>query len=302
MNIMKNSLFKLSNIPVLISAIIQIALTSLIIQCFGLLPSESLAASVLIYGVVALFMISPVGEAVVRLFCGAKTIERKDWQSKLNIVMQSIKTSAETRNISIPEEIKIFYISSPIPNCFSIGRSICISSSLLDSDISVIKGCIAHETAHLASHDSVVTLLVNIGNFPMMAIVSLLQGLSSVNRFTSMFNRSIVMGLIHFFVAAMLFVPRIILRIFLGITRLIMSVGSRQKEFEADKVAVEIGFGRELRHALLQTDFESQTETRGLWQNLISTHPSVHDRVGRIDSLLGNIPAHYNSDLYNAIR
>lgn len=299
---MKNSFFKLSNVPILISAIIQIALMAFIVQFFGILPTQSFIISTLVYGITVLIMISPIGEAIVRLFCGAKTIERRDWQNKLNIVMQSIKTSAETRNISIPEEIKIFYISSPIPNCFSIGRSICISSSLLDSDISVIKGCVAHETAHLVSYDSVATLLVNIGNLPMMAIFALLQGLSSINRFTSMFNRSIIIGLIHFFVAAMLFVPRIILRVFLGITRLIMSVGSRQKEFEADRFAVEMGFGRELRHALLQTDFESQTETRGLWQNLISAHPSVHDRVGRIDSLLGNNSAHYNSDLYNAIR
>lgn len=299
---MKKSFFKLSNVPILISAIIQIALMTFIVQFFGIIPTQSFIISTLVYGITVLIMISPIGEAIVRLFCGAKTIERRDWQNKLNIVMQSIKTSAETRNISIPEEIKIFYISSPIPNCFSIGRSICISSSLLDSDISVIKGCVAHETAHLVSHDSVSTLLVNIGNFPMMAVVALLQGLSSVNRFTSMFNRSIIMGLIHFSVAAILFVPRIILRILLGITRLIMSVGSRQKEFEADKFAAEMGFGRELRHALLQTDFESQTETRGLWQNLISAHPSVHDRVGRIDSLLGNNSAHYNSDLYNAIR
>lgn len=298
---MKNSIFKLSNVPILISAIIQIALMTFIVQFFGIIPTQSLIISVLVYGITALLMISPVGEVIVRLFCGAKTIERRDWQNKLNIVMQSIKTSGESRNVSLPEEIKIFYISSPIPNCFSIGKSICLSSALLDSDISVIKGCVAHETAHLVSHDSVSTLLVNMGNLPMMAIVALLQGLSSINRFTSMFNRSIIIGLIHFFVAAMLFVPRIILRVFLGITRLIMSVGSRQKEFEADRFAVEMGFGRELRHALLQTDFESQTETRGLWQNLISAHPSVHDRVGRIDSLLGNNSAHYNSDLYNAI-
>lgn len=299
---MKNSFFKLSNVPILISAIIQIALITFIVQSFGILSAQSLIVSTFVYGITVLLMISPIGETIVRLFCGAKTIERRDWQNKLNIVMQSIKTSAESRNVSLPEEIKIFYISSPIPNCFSIGKSICLSSALLDSDISVIKGCVAHETAHLVSHDSVSTLLVNMGNLPMMAIVTLLQGLSSVNRFTSMFNRSIIMGLIHFFVAAILFVPRIILRVFLGITRLIMSVGSRQKELEADRFAVEMGFGRELRHALLQTDFESQTETRGLWQNLISAHPSVHDRVGRIDSLLGNNSAHYNSDLYNAIR
>ena len=302
MNIMKNSLFKLSNIPVLISAIIQIALITFIVQCFGILPVQSLIVSTLVYGVTVLIIISPFGETIVRFFCGAKTIERKDWQSKLNIVMQSIKTNTESRNIPIPENIKIFYISSPMPNCFSIGKSICLSSALLDSDISVIKGCTVHEIAHIASYDSVATLLVNIGNFPMMAVVALLQGLSSVNRFTSMFNRSIIMGLIHFSVAAILFVPRIILRVFLGITRLIMSVGNRQKEFEADRFAVEMGFGRELRHALLQTDFESQTETRGLWQNLVSAHPSVHDRVGRIDSLLENNPAQYNSDLYNAIR
>lgn len=299
---MKNSFFKLSNVPILISAIIQIALMTFIVQFFGMLPTQSLIISTLVYGITVLIMISPVGEVIVRLFCGAKTIERRDWQNKLNIVMQSIKTSAESRNISIPEEIKIFYISSPIPNCFSIGKSICLSSALLDSDISVIKGCVAHETAHLVSHDSVASLLVNIGNLPMMAILALLQGLSSINRFTSMFNRSIIIGLIHFFVAAILFVPRIILRVFLGITRLIMSVGSRQKEFEADRFAVEMGFGRELRHALLQTDFESQTETRGLWQNLISAHPSVHERVGIIDRLMENSPSQYRSDLYNAIR
>lgn len=298
---MKNSFFKLSNVPILISAIIQITLMTFIVQCFGILLAQSFMISSLIYGIAVLLMISPVGEAFVRLFCGAKTIERRDWQNKLNIVMQSIKTSAESRNITISGNIRIFYISSPIPNCFSIGKSICLSSALLDSDISVIKGCVAHETAHLVSYDSVATLLVYIGNLPMMAIFALLQGLSSVNRFTSMFNRSVIIGLIHFFIAAILFIPRILLRVLLEITRVIMSVGSRQKEFEADRFAVEIGFGRELRHALLQTDFESQTETRGLWQNLVSAHPSVHDRVGRIDSLLGNNSAHYNSDLYNAI-
>ena len=299
---MKKSFFKLSNVPILISAIIQIGLMTFIVQFFGIIPTQSLIISVLVYGITALLMISPVGEVIVRLFCGAKTIERRDWQNKLNIVIQNIKTSAESRNVSLPEEIKIFYISSPTPNCFSIGKSICLSSALLDSDISVINGCVAHETAHLVSHDSVSTLLVNMGNLPMMAIVALLQGLSSINRFTSMFNRSIIIGLIHFFVATMLFVPRIILRVFLGITRLIMSVGSRQKEFEADRFAVEMGFGRELRHALLQTDFESQTEARGLWQNLVSAHPSVHERVGRIDRLMENSPSQYRSDLYNAIR
>lgn len=299
---MKNSFFKLSNVPILISAIIQIALITFIVQCFGILPAQSLIVSTFVYGITVLLMISPIGETIVRLFCGAKTIERRDWQNKLNTVMQSIKSSCKQRNVSIPEKIKIFYVSSPIPNCFSIGKSICLSSALLDSDVSVIKGCVAHETAHLVSHDSVSTLLVNIGNFPMMAVVALLQGLSSVNRFTSMFNRSIIMGLIHFFVAAILFVPRIILRVFLGITRLIMSVGSRQKEFEADRFAVEMGFGRELRHALLQTDFESQTETRGLWQNLISAHPSVHERVGKIDRIIGNSSSQYCSDLYDAIR
>ena len=296
-NITKNSFFKLSNVPILISAIIQIIFMIFIFRRFGIPPSQSLIISTLIYVIAALIMISPIGEAIIRLLCGARPVERRDWRIKIDSIMQNIKSS----NITIPENIRIFYISSPIPNSFSIGKSICLSSALIDSDISVIKGCVAHEIAHLVSYDSVATLLVNIGNFPIMGIDALLQGLSSVNRFTSMFNRSIIMGIIHLIVAAMLFVPRAILRILLGITRLIMSVGSRQKEFEADGFAVKMGFGKELRDALLQTDFESQIETRGLWQHLISAHPSVHDRVARIDILMENSIVHCNS-LYDAIR
>ena len=55
----------------------------------------------------------------------------------------------------------------------------------------------------------------------------------------------------------------------------------------AQAFCVRLGFGRELRAALLSADVDAQTNPRELWQSLFASHPGAFDRVGRIDRLLG---------------
>ena len=100
------------------------------------------------------------------------------------------------------------------------------------------------------------------------------------------------------------FLPVAIITGIIGITRFVLNIGYRAKEYQADLYAVRLGYGNELHNALLAIDFDSQSGRRNLWRMLVAEHPSVHDRVGRIDEQIhsNNTPAtRRRTDLYNLL-
>ncbi len=287
----QRSIIRLYWVPVLFVVIIHIALLSGYLIYSGYEVSASVAASLGIYLILGMIMVSPVGEFILRMFCGARSIQREDWRRKAENALEAVYYAAEQKGVSLPSGIKLYYIYAPIHTSLSFGRkTICLSSALLDTNESTIKAYIAHETGHIKAYDSTLILLANTGNLPWIVLGSALRLFSRGLRYFSMFNRFRLMGFVLFLLSVALFIPRCVIWLFLTVSRLILSLGNRRKEYEADAFCVMLGFGRELRAALLSSDIDAQTNPRDLWQSLISSHPGAFDRVGRIDRV---IPANY---------
>lgn len=297
------SLFRANNIPALIVCIVHMAVIYFVSLFVLQDPIISIFIAVGIYAVILVIAMSPIGEFLCRICFGGRRISVNDWQTKVDYALNNVIINAENRNINIPNNIKVYYVYDVFPTSFSVGKSICLSSALLDSNQQNIEACIAHEMGHITAYDSTITILANSGNMVVLALGALLQSFYVFNNWTSRYGRSRASGRRHLFAALLLGLPIIIVGIVLGVTRLILNIGNREKEYAADMFAVNIGYGQALKNALLTMDFDSQLNRRNLWQSLIASHPGVYDRIGRIDSYLGDNSNfnYYSSNLLNEL-
>lgn len=282
------NLFRANNIPALIVCIIHMAVIYFVSLYMSQDPLISVLMAIGIYAVILVIAVSPVGEFLCRVCCGGRRIRVNEWQTKVDSALDNVVSNAERNNICVSNNIRVYYVHDAFPTSFSVGRCICLSSALLDSSQQNIEACISHELGHITAYDSTITILANAGNIVALALGALLQSFYTFNNWTSRYGRSRASGRRHLLVALLLGLPLIIVGIVLGVTRLVLNIGHREKEYAADSFAVHIGYGQALKNALLTMDFDSQLSRRNLWQSIIASHPSVYDRVGRIDNQLND--------------
>jgi Zn-dependent protease with chaperone function len=296
------STLKFSMIPMLLICAVHLFLLSSLLVFLGYSAVQAVITAIGVYAVLALIMISPVGEFLLRLFCGARSIQREDWSRKAGNALGSVYATAQANGIRIPKNVRLYYVYSPLQTSFSFGRkTICLSAGLLEQNEQTIEALIAHEFGHIKYLDSTLLLLANVGNVPWLLFGSVLRLLTRSLQFFSSFNRFRLMGFFLFLFSALLYIPRAVVWLFLMFTRLVLSIGNRRKEYEADAFCVKLGYGRELRCALLSADVDAQMNPRELWQSLVASHPGVYDRVGRIDSLLGHTSRSARRSFYEVI-
>lgn len=292
---MKN-LFRANNIPALIVCIVHMTVIYFVSLYISQEPVISILTAIGIYAVIIAVAVSPVGEFLFRVCCGGRKIRVNEWQTKVNSALRNVILNTERNNICVPNNIRVYYVYDAFPTSFSVGRSVCLSSALLDSSQQNIEACIAHELGHITAYDSVITALANAGNIVVLALGALLQSFYTFNNWTSRYSRSRSSDIRHLLAALLLGLPLIIVGIVLGVTRLVLNIGNRGKEYAADSFAVNIGYGQALKNALLIMDFDSQLNRRNLWRSIVASHPGVYDRVGRIDNLMNDNSNHIYSN------
>lgn len=296
------NIFRANNIPAFVICFLHMLIIYGIATAMAEDALIGVPVALGIYLVLFLLTISPVGETILRVFCGGRRIQRVDWQNKMNIVATDVVAIAQNQDATLPKNINFYYINDPMPSTLAIGRhTICITSGLLDMSISNIKGCVAHELGHISSYDSSITQVANVGNFFVFLLGLLFQSFYMFNNWTSRFTRRGMRSLMR---NVLSFLPVAAITAIIGLTRFILNIGNRAKEYQADLYAVRLGYGNELRNALLAIDFDSQSGRRSFWRMLTTEHPSVHDRVGRIDIYnhnVNNSQSRRRTDLYNLL-
>ena len=168
------SLFRANNIPALIVCIVHMAVIYFVSLFASQDPIISIFIAVGIYAVILVIAISPIGEFLCRICFGGRRISVNDWQTKVDYALNNVIINAENRNINIPNNINVYYVYDVFPTSFSVGKSICLSSALLDSNQQNIEACIAHEIGHITAYDSTITILANSGNMVVLALGALL--------------------------------------------------------------------------------------------------------------------------------
>ncbi|MEO6122649.1 MAG: M48 family metalloprotease [Ilumatobacteraceae bacterium] len=243
-------------------------------------------------GVVVMF-VRPLQTVLVMRMLGARRANAEQAR-RLEPAWRSV---AQQLGIS-PHRYALAVLPSEQLNAFACGGSLLVVTAYAIAALprDEMTGVLAHELAHhLGLHTVALTIrqwlslpifllaevgffLQNVATAATNSFVSHSSALSAVGRFIS----AILFGFSWIFLSGLLLSNRIANR------------AGRASEYEADRRAVAMGFGRELATALRRVDQESLRVDRSaerpmlretLLEGLRQTHPSARSRVQRIEAL-----------------
>ncbi|WP_442596649.1 zinc metalloprotease HtpX [Neobacillus sp. D3-1R] len=269
-----------SNIGIVVYLIINILIVMWLFQ--------NVLLGLAIYVASLVIALSPIGEWILRVQNGCKPVVRKDHIARLKPLFDEVYTKAKELDPSLPEDVKLFISNDKFPNAFATGRkTICLTKGFLEYDDEEIKATLAHEFGHLSNKDTDLILVVTVGNL----IVSLLFILY---RFFFLIAAAFVGGatkglggfVVSFFVDLIL-VGMMWLWTKLG-TALVMH-SSRQNEYQADAFAFKAGYGHKLIKVLDSFNEFEGIHTKGLWANLMSSHPEPDIRIAKLQELMDQL-------------
>ena len=220
---------------------------------------------------------------------GAVTIENPKTPDEIWL-MNTVKKQSETVGIQMPE-VAIF--NSPVVNAFATGMSrnsslVAVSSGLLEMMTKdEAEAVIGHEISHIANGD--------------MVTLTLIQGV--VNTFVLFFSRVIgytvdkVIFKTRQGTGPAFFITMIISELLLGVLASIVVMWfSRQREYRADIGGGQLAGNQKMIAALqrLKSQYESSALPKSIaalgisgeqgmgLKELFSTHPSLDDRIARL--------------------
>jgi heat shock protein HtpX len=220
---------------------------------------------------------------------GAVTIENPKTPDEIWLV-NTVKKQSETVGIQMPE-VAIFI--SPVVNAFATGMSrnsslVAVSSGLLEMMTKdEAEAVIGHEISHIANGD--------------MVTLTLIQGV--VNTFVLFFSRVIgytvdkVVFKTRQGTGPAFFITMIISELLLGVLASIVVMWfSRQREYRADIGGGQLAGNQKMIAALqrLKSQYESSALPKSIaalgisgeqgmgLKELFSTHPSLDDRIARL--------------------
>ena len=239
-------------------------------------------------GVVVMF-VRPLQTVLVMRMLGAQRADTEQAR-RLEPAWRSVAQQLGIR----PRRYALAVLPSEELNAFACGGSLLVVTSYAIEALprDEMTGVLAHELAHhLGLHTVVLTIrqwmslpifllaevgffLQNVATAATNSFVSHSSALSAVGRFLS----AVLFGFSWVFLSGLILSNRIANR------------AGRASEFEADRRAVAMGFGRELATALRRVDHEAQrgersTAPQTLREGLQQTHPSARSRVQRIEAL-----------------
>ena len=193
-----------------------------------------------------------------------------------------------------PRRYALAVLPSEELNAFACGGSLLVVTSYAIETLprDEMTGVLAHELAHhLGFHTVALTLrqwlslpifllarvgffLQNVATAATRSYVSHSSALSAVGRLVA----GVLNAVSWMFLSALVVSNRIASRV------------ERSAEFEADRRAVQMGFGRELATALRRVDADRRAAPVDAhdspWNGLVVTHPSARSRVVRIEALV----------------
>jgi heat shock protein HtpX len=173
-------------------------------------------------------------------------------------------------------------------NAYAIGRrTICVTEGLFELPDDVVQGILAHEVAHLALRHTHIQLVIGGGNFIMTIFMMILKLIYMLFSFMAIGSGITGYRREGFLSGCLSALPGLIIAgivwLWTKFCMLFLMWSSREKEYDADKYAAEIGYGFELAKALDTIDTSSPQDS--FFRALYSTHPNTHDRIGKLQEL-----------------
>lgn len=287
------SLTRQANIPLTIYLVLNTIIIGILLS--SLFHASNTVVTFLlglgVYAVSLVIALSPVGEWILRIQSGCKAIKRKDQIDCIEPIFKEVLKKARKLDPSVPADVTLYMNDSKDVNAFATGRkTICITEGILNAPEEQIKATLAHEMGHLAHKDTDLILLVSVGNFIVTFIfIAIRMFARAISLFFSLLaifgggsNRGVALGLsLYAFMCDVILGALMWVWTKIGIMLVMKS--SRDNEFEADKFAFNLGHGNALCELLDSSLIGSST--KGLFANLINSHPDKNERIAALMNL-----------------
>ena len=275
-------LFILTNLAVLV-------VVSIILSLLGLSGNPNQMGSLLAYSAVVGFTGSIISlltsKWVAKRSVGAEVITEP--QNELEAwLLNTVEAQARQWNLKTPE---VAIYDSPEPNAFATGATknsslVAVSTGLLQHMTrDEVEAVLAHEMAHIGNGDMVtLTLIHGVVNTFVVFLSRIVSNLIATN------DRGETNGLVYFAVS-------MVLQIAFGfLASIVVMWFSRQREYRADAGAAKLVGAPKMIAALQRLKGESSHLPREMSamgiasenkDSLLSTHPSLDNRIARLQGM-----------------
>ncbi len=286
------SLMRKANIPLIVYLVLNVFLISWIISAlFEVTEWAGILGGIVLYIISLTIALSPLGEWILRLQTGCKKIKREEQIDFLYPLFKEVYNKAKKSDPSIPDDVQLYMNNDKTPNAFATGRkTICLTEGMLHMPKEQIKATLGHEFGHLAHKDTDMILLVCVGNLMvniMILGIRLIIGFFYIicGTFARMFGKqdlglsALVTDLYYLAVTA---IVSGLIWVWTKVGTLLVMKSSRSNEYEADEFSFALGYGNELCMLL---DNICESDAKGLFASLASTHPDKDDRIAKLQEL-----------------
>lgn len=246
----------------------------------------------IIYSVSIGIALSPFGEVLFRFINGARKPATNKEKEYLEGIFKEVYKNAKGKSENLSSNIKIYISNSMYPNAFACGRNtIAVTKGAIEFFTEdELKGIMAHEIGHLKHGHTKAGIITVVGNMLFSAIIAIvqliLQVVDTISTTCADTSRNIVVillaGLFKIFILVLNFYI-IVINI---IGRLLLSANSRKNEFQADKFALDIGYGEELLSSLCLLEKYNGENKLTMFQQMTMSHPHIEKRIARLEEAL----------------
>ncbi len=286
-------LFLLTNILVVVTVGVILSILQVV---FGVKTGGTLGLAVLcgVFGMVGAFISLAMSRFMAKSVYGIHVIEASDPNFQYRELQNMVAKLARQANLPSVPEVGIY--ESQEPNAFATGptknRSIVAFSTGLLSRMNKqeVEAVAGHEISHIANGDMVtMTLLTGIANALVMFLSRIIASVidnalrgDNDRGGLGFFGYIMVVGLLETFFMLLASIP--------------LAAFSRYREYRADAGAAKLTSPREMANALRAlakvAEIPTQKDSFAIAKissnrrvSLFSTHPSIEDRIARLEHM-----------------
>jgi len=227
--------------------------------------------------------LSPIGEWLYKLIYDYRKIMTNEEKARLIPLFNEVKSSYIKKYKKGGHALRLHIDNSILINAYAVGRKTIVITrgamyALSDDEI---KGLLAHEIGHIHNGDTIVPILLFIGNvyaFIYLIITKVIEVVvNAIMYLLGIEKNNIVSTIIKSMVKAVYFVLTFLIQCLFMWHR-------RGNEKEADLFALKLGYGKGLLSALYTISrLDVTTKSSPIIERMRSTHPNIFIRIAKLE-------------------
>lgn len=224
--------------------------------------------------------ISPIGEAVLRLIYGIKRVKINADKEKLLPLFEEVYRDIRKNESYHNTGIKLYIDNSMSVNAYAVGsRTIAVTKGAIESlSDNQIKGLLAHEFGHIIHGDTLIPLILIVGNMTLLITFLVIKMIEAI--FFMMESAMRGSNIISLITKIILDVGLFLIVELIGI---LIMINQRKNEYNADDFSFQNGYGGDLLEVLYILNSIDMGGKVSLLERLKSSHPHINDRIARLE-------------------